>query len=229
MDPNSTGKMLHRCSVIIPALNPDPKRLAKTIKSAVIAGCDEVVLVDDGSVVPVVPPLYPQVRVYRYSHKGISHAINKGVQRSIGDYICWLSVGDYMHPDKIEKQRLFHVTEGCRASFHDYESDTERPPPDLSRLTTDNQFCGSTTMVDRSVFTANLCWFDEHLLYCVDWDWACRVQCVAPWHHLQETLGEANEYDDGHTARANLKQRSKDRALVATRWRNESRILHPSI
>ncbi len=42
---------------------------------------------------------YPDVRWISESDKGLSDAVNKGIQRSTGDWIVWLNADDFLAPD----------------------------------------------------------------------------------------------------------------------------------
>ena len=229
-----------RATIVIPHYNEPAERTQRTIDSAVVscvaAGVEpEVVLVDDGSArAPLVKPS-PYIRILCSQHRGISAALNRGIANSTGEVVCWLSVGDLMHRDKIGAQ-LAHLATGVAASFHRYEGDDRAWPfPSseeqervmLRRLAIDNCVCGSTTMVTRDVA---VCYpFDEHLLWCLDWNHAAAVQFCGPgWRLLDRCLGSAREYPGGHTDRgASDPRRALDRATVARRWRNATRGRFP--
>lgn len=218
-------------SVVVPIYNESPRRILMTVESAITAGAMEVVVIDDGSAeVPFIRPS-PFVRFFRKPHEGISAALNYGVRKSVGEFICWLSAGDLFYPNKVEVQCRSMIEFKAPASFHDYDSASGPvlfSGKDLHRLRYDNLFCGSTTMVHRSVFDVHGAWWDESLQYCVDWDWHARIQFEGPgWYHVNAVLGAAYEYPGGHSDRAKhhpgLKERrGRDRAIVADRWRIKS-------
>lgn len=208
-------------SVLVPCYNEAPERIAATVKSAQRALADEIIIIDDGSASPPIVPIGPGVYVYRQEHAGISAAMNHATRRATGDYVCWLACGDTMHRDKIVLQLDTMRAWGALASFTHYED--ERGDYDLSRLSTDNQFCGSTAMVHRDVALEFP--FDEQLMYCSDWDVACRIQYDGPgWLEVPAILGACYEHPGGHTDRARHDDRMRvrrmqDRATVVRRWR----------
>ena len=218
-------------SVVVPCYNEPSARVRETVRSALAASCDEVVLVDDGSETSIE---LAEARVVRTEHRGIAHALNTGTKAARGDYLCWLSVGDTMRTNKIRQQYRFMRELGSAASFHDYvngkgASGVFRSRPKWrEKLETDNQFCGSTAMVLRDVALG--CPWDESLTYAVDWDWACRVEFDGPgWDYLQEVLGAAFELPGGHTMTAEATpdlwaKKCKDRLVVHKRWRRANRI-----
>lgn len=220
-------------SVIVPLYNEPSERCEPTIRSALRAGAGEVIVIDDGSAATPSLPHSPLVRYYSQPHAGIAAALNHGRRRAQGSMLCWLSCGDTMEGVKIGLQLIAMDLYGARASFHDHVRVTDRSMVRArrdwaSRIWTDNQFSLSTMMVQASLWD-EVNGFDERLLYCQDWDFACRVQVRAGWHYLPEVLGTAGEYPDGHTQRAirdpsRRAQRSRDRATVARRWRFGERL-----
>lgn len=218
-------------SVIIPVFNERSERLEPSIHSALLAGADEVVVIDDGSAACPATGHSPLVSVYRQPHAGISAALNHGRRRASGDLLCWLSAGDLMDHDKIRRQRRAMLASAAGACFHDYRNgvrDVTTSRDWASRLWYDNQFCLSTMMIRADVWD-RVGGFDESLQWCVDWDFACRVQARGGgWRYLAQNLGFAAEFDDGHTARAMADERLRaaryaDRATVSRRWRGPIR------
>lgn len=103
---------------VIPARNPDPSLLKVTVRSALDAGVNEVVIVDDCSAEPIVYPR-ARVKVMRLPHaKGETVAFCAGVAAANHDWIARLAVGDAMLPSKT-RQVLATAAAGARASYSD--------------------------------------------------------------------------------------------------------------
>jgi glycosyltransferase involved in cell wall biosynthesis len=133
-------------TVVIPTYDQKPEFLEAAVASALNQSVPvEVVVVDDGSEVPVVdsdggrhvvgndfqgyeksvPGLALQlpagVRVYKHpQNQGISAALNTGIMQMRTDYFCWLSSDDLMLPRKIEFQLATMLAARSSASYHGY-------------------------------------------------------------------------------------------------------------
>ena len=203
---------MHDVSVIIPVRDEMRGRLLETVISAHRSDPAEIILVDDGSAIPVTD--VPLARVIRQDAAGISAAMNRGIGAATSGYVAWLSVGDEFYPHKFER------TLGLAPAVCHLIKDGHHPVP--RRLRWDNQICGAATVVMTDV--AREIPFDEGLQYCVDWDWSARIEFDGPgWTLVEEVLGESHQHPWGHTARAQAgearKVRDRDRATVSRRWR----------
>lgn len=84
-------------SVVIPAYNG-----AEFLDSALASVAaqqfadHEVVLVDDGSPIPLKPPSF--VRYFRQPHQGPSTAYNRGIRESRGEFLAFLDIDDMWTP-----------------------------------------------------------------------------------------------------------------------------------
>lgn len=61
----------------------------------------EVLLVDDGSTVPLKPPDY--VRYFRQAHQGASAAYNRGIRESRGEFLAFLDIDDMWTPGHLSR------------------------------------------------------------------------------------------------------------------------------
>jgi glycosyltransferase involved in cell wall biosynthesis len=61
----------------------------------------EVVLVDDGSPVPLKPPEY--VRYIRQPHQGAPAAYNRGIRESRGEFVAFLDIDDMFAPGHLSR------------------------------------------------------------------------------------------------------------------------------
>ena len=99
---------LPKVSVIIPTYN-----YAQYVGIAVESVLDqsypdlEILVVDDGSTdktQATLRPYTPWIHYYYKDNGGTASALNFGITRASGKYICWLSADDIFLPDKIAKQ-----------------------------------------------------------------------------------------------------------------------------
>lgn len=92
-------------SVVIPAYNPRHEWLDQAIRSALDQKPVpiEVIVVDDGSPVPVCYE-HPLVRVLRQENAGVAAARNAGIAAARGDLVATLDADDYWLPGKLAAQ-----------------------------------------------------------------------------------------------------------------------------
>lgn len=96
-------------SIIIPAFNAEDW-IAYTIQSAIAQTWQrkEIIVVDDGSTDRTLALARrfasKAVKVVSIAHRGLSGAVNHGLQVCQGDYIQELDSDDLLSPDKIERQ-----------------------------------------------------------------------------------------------------------------------------
>ena len=100
-----TGNPDNRVSIVIPFYN-QPKFLAEAIASvkAQTHPDVEVIVIDDGSVVPAADVLEDlwDVHILRTKNRGVSAARNLGLQNTSGDYLIFLDADDRLMPGAIE-------------------------------------------------------------------------------------------------------------------------------
>jgi len=101
-----------RFSLIVCSYNPNPEWLANALKSA--RGFDEIILVDDGSIEPIVG-----ATVRHEKNLGLYEAKNTGIRLATGDIICFLDDDDELVPEITEEMREFvRQSDGDIFSFH---------------------------------------------------------------------------------------------------------------
>ena len=92
-----------KLSIIIPMFNTEPyidqllKCLAPQLTPEV-----EVIVVDDGSTFPFLPP-YPSIKVIRQENKGVSSARNRGLKAAKGEYIVFIDSDDLVTDDYLSQ------------------------------------------------------------------------------------------------------------------------------
>lgn len=90
-----------KLSIIIPMYNTEPyidsllKALAPQLTNET-----EVIVVDDGSDFPFLPP-YPSIKVIRQTNKGVSSARNRGLKVAKGQYIVFIDSDDLVSDDYV--------------------------------------------------------------------------------------------------------------------------------
>ena len=70
----------------------------------------EVILVDDGSIggiKEVISPVADKIKYIKSEGTNSASAKNLGIERSLGDYICFLESGDRFLPEKVERQAKY--------------------------------------------------------------------------------------------------------------------------
>lgn len=114
----------YKVSFIIPSRDEAPEVLNATVENilaTVGAQAFEVIVVDDGSVVPI-SSLHPCVQLLRNETPlGVSPSCSKGAELSSGDVLVWLDAHMRLAPDWLEKM-LAHVDSGSLlcSPFWDY-------------------------------------------------------------------------------------------------------------
>lgn len=127
--------MCEDVSVIIPVYNRASRMLNDAIESVLnqTVSVKEIIVVDDGSVVPV-GPIASQgninLNVIRQENAGIGAARNTGIRACKGSFIAFLDSDDIWVLDKIEKQmRAFHTDAELDAVYGKaqqfYDTDTD--------------------------------------------------------------------------------------------------------
>ena len=151
---------------------------------------DEVIVVDDGSIVSPSPILkeFPEATLLRKSNGGLSSARNLGLYRARSRYICFLDADDRLEPNAIASgvacfagspdvamvyggHRRIHAN-GQPAGSDNYEAVSDNPYTDL--LSGNHIGMHATVLYRREVLLA-LGGFDESLRRCEDYDLYLRI------------------------------------------------------
>lgn len=96
-------------SVIVPAYNAE-KTILETVRSiqAQTFSDFELIVINDGSkdgTVQVLEGIHdPRLKVFSYENGGLPVARNRGIDRSIGQYLSFVDADDLWTPDKLETQ-----------------------------------------------------------------------------------------------------------------------------
>jgi glycosyltransferase involved in cell wall biosynthesis len=130
-------------SVVIPCYNGE-EYLSEALDSVRNQTCPalEIVLVDDGSTVPVSMPTGwsgPPLRIIRTPNRGLAAARNLGWSQSVGEFVAFLDADDVWLPRKIEEQEKALRTDPAAVACYTQCADAPGffgfgpyPPPDVS-------------------------------------------------------------------------------------------------
>lgn len=194
-------------SIILPTYNGASRGfLADAIKSVLNQTYKkfELLIIDDGSTdnTKELCANYPDPRVkYFYQENtGVSVARNNGIQKSSGEFICFLDDDDMWLEEKLEKQIKLSQKKDFGLSFTSLEiisQDGQRTGAVGGKNATGNVFeemlvanlvnCTSSVMVPRGVLE-EIGFFKEHLAYAEDYDLWLRIAKKYPLHSIPEVL-----------------------------------------
>lgn len=179
----------------------------------------EIIVVDDGSTDDTAQRLQPYQNRINYIYKsngGTPNALNHGLQRATGEYICWLSADDMFLKGKLEKQvQLMEANPQvgfCYTSFividenglKKYAADSEFYPARQELVVNLLRGCfinGSSVMMRRTALE-RVGYFDEGLPQAHDYELWFRFLRHFPAGFIREPL-------------------------IAYRWHGENMSLHP--
>jgi glycosyltransferase involved in cell wall biosynthesis len=182
-----------RTSVIIPCYNGEAF-LGEALDSvrAQTRAAHEIIVIDDGSKIPVTAPAGwdgPPLRIVRTPNRGLPAARNLAIELATGEFVALLDADDAWAPAKLERQEdALAARPGVAAAFthvvpkpgwlpippRDY------PPPEVTeeafwaRLWEKNFITPSSVMIRRATALA-VGGFDRGLRYCEDWEFWFRL------------------------------------------------------
>ena len=195
-------------SIIVPIFNEE--LFIQEALNSILAQTDpdwEAILVDDGStdLTPHILDEYAKrdsrFRVFHKTNGGQSTAINKGVQESKGQWLCWLSGDDYFDPKKLELNRKwiqdYPDTRFFFTGFWLIDPDGSKSEYDLDWLSLENQtfhlisllranyVMGISICIERESWRKNV-GFDEKLRYAHDLDMWLRLMVNTPTKYFPD-------------------------------------------
>jgi len=104
-----------RVSVIIPTWNEE-QRIGAAIRSAQLAGADEVIVADGGSTDQTCPEALEQEAIVISASTGRAHQCNAGAAVATGDVLLFLHADCLLHPESIGEIRK-HLAADQNAVF----------------------------------------------------------------------------------------------------------------
>ena len=168
-----------KVSVILPTYNR-PDHVQKCIRSALEQTFIdfELVIVDDGSETPVMPPPDNRIRLHRHdTNKGIACALNTGHALARGRYITWVSDDCWMDPEWLQS-----LVDGMDAApldvglvYADYfDEQASRAYITTHKIIKKTNHLGASFMYRRDVME-EIGDYKTELLGAEDWDYWCRI------------------------------------------------------
>ena len=162
----------------------------------------ELIVVDDGSTdnTRKILAAYPDIRVIRQDHAGVSSARNRGIRRAKGEYIAFLDSDDLWLPGKLSAQLAFFkkrpdalvcqteeiwIRNGVRVNPKRHHT---KPSGMIFEQST--KLClvsPSAVMIRRNLFD-RVGHYDERLPACEDYDLWLRTTCRFPIYLLPAPL-----------------------------------------
>jgi len=249
-----------RVSVVIPTWNCE-RYIGQTLRSVLAQSvpAHEVIVVDDGSTdrtAEIVADFGPAVTLVRQANQGVCVARNRGLERSTGDFLCFLDHDDYWFSSKLAQQlqafdrypeagvaftrfALWQPVDGAfpaPESLAPHEKDAPNEEPEFTgwiyhQFLLDCWALTSTAMIRREALER---WgaFDPLLPYSEDWDLWLRLSRQVPFVKLDSVSTLYRQ----HPEQGNRKVRSVDYRTVlieqaVSRWglsSRDGRAIEPS-
>lgn len=169
----------------------------------------EAVVINDGStdasgeVMAAYAARDPRIRVFHKENGGVSSALNEGLRRARGEWLCWLSSDDLFEPDKLAVHRraiaahpeirVFHTSysqlfeESGAKTAEDETANRNLPPLELQTVTFCgvNYYNGISIAIHRSVFE-KVGPFNEGYRFAQDAEMWLRISALFPSRFLPE-------------------------------------------
>lgn len=193
-------------SVVIPTYN-HAQFVGYAVKSVLAQTYPniEIIVVDDGSTDETADILKPYLARIIYLFKpngGTPNALNYGIERTKGKYVCWLSADDAFRPEKIAKQLTqmeskpeigfaytsFAVIDGEGKKLYDVHSQTYLSTQEMVRKLREGNFINGSSVMMRKTALEKSGWFDEGLAQAHDHDLWFRLLRNFPCGFLDDLL-----------------------------------------
>jgi len=209
-----------RVSVILPTYNR-AHYLAEAIESVVRQTLTdlELIIVDDGSTdstCELVRAIRDErVRYVAQPHRGLSVALNRGLEKARGDYIARLDSDDVFFPDALaslvaalEREPAVEVA-WASGRLMDREGrdqprtrgSSEHYPGEMLRSLLYDDCTTSPAMLTRKSCFARVGPYDEGLAFSEDWDMALRLAREFRFRYVDQIVVRIREHDDSITGR----------------------------
>lgn len=203
------------------SFNQLPELLGRSVESSLAAGCDQVVLVDDGSVPPIRNEWGDRVNlITRRPNSGIPKAFNEAVAHVPRGWVLRNMSDDVMLPHKVSTL-MDYITrlDLSKPIYHDYFTATESASMPVNfdgdeheRLGTDNIFYGGATAIPAPLL--RLYAHPTYLTLAADWYLHAWLQRRYGWFHIPEMLSLQGQYKTGMSANVDSTELNRQRAWV---------------
>ncbi|MDM5453435.1 glycosyltransferase family 2 protein [Peribacillus simplex] len=163
----------------------------------------EIIVVNDGSTLysEKIDPFLDKIIYIKKENGGTASALNTGIEKATGDYLCWLSSDDIFYPEKTEVQLDLMKRENAYFSYTSYycmDDDGEIISPIIGiypsnqlelfkAMIRGNIINGCSVMIHRKVFEL-IGVFDETLQYTHDYDLWLRILQNFNFHFVPQPL-----------------------------------------
>jgi len=183
-------------SVIIPTFNRG-HTIANAIQSVQEQSIKplEIIVIDDGSTDntgAIIKADFPEIKLYRQSNHGVSHARNRGIESASGEWIALLDSDDAWYPGKLDAQlnllernpetRLCHCDEHWIRNGRRVNQRLRHEKRGGNIYQHCLPLCAispSAALIHNSVFE-DIGYFDEELPACEDYDFWLRITALEP-------------------------------------------------
>lgn len=209
-------------SVIIPVHNR-PVLVKRALSSVVNQSFKnlELIVVDDGSTdsTPLeVEKSYPDVKLIKTLHRGVSAARNAGIKVSSGEYVAFLDSDDAWEKDKLKHQVDYLKTHENTMWVHTDErwirngEEVSKPlrykkcGGDVFFNLLELTMIGASTVMVRADFFKEAGLFDEEMVVCEDNDLWLRMALLSPAGYIDAKLAGKYAGHDGQLSRTVLHQ-----------------------
>jgi glycosyltransferase involved in cell wall biosynthesis len=244
-----------RVSVVMPSLN-SADYIARAIESVLSQPCDslELVIQDGGSTDRTADVIagFDDERISLVSEPddGQSQALNRAIARARGDWVLWLNADDELAPGGLAS--LAQAADGSDVVYGDFAivneggavvKEYETPLFSFDRFVRRGAYIFSGAMLVRRDVFGRFGAFDEHLSYCMDMDFLCRIgrgvraryspgvvaylryhseskSVTRPWSFWREQWVVARRYDPNAVAVAARQAQTAAYVLTRPLWRS---------
>lgn len=224
------NSLFPRISVITPSYN-QAAFLERTIRSILDQNYPnlEYIIIDGGSTdgsVEIIKRYSSQLAFWESTpDRGQSHAINKGLQRASGDWVCWQNSDDIFYsPAFFLVSRVIQRNPQLDFIIGDInlidESDNLIRPMCYVKPTYKSLLAEGMVLTNQAAFwrrniNYGIGWLDESLHYGFDYEWFLRLlKHTNKSHHIPRYLGALRFHDETKTSLNQDKFKSEYREIL---------------
>jgi glycosyltransferase involved in cell wall biosynthesis len=196
----------------------------------------EVIVVDDGSEVPLSPVLTKKYgeSIVCLSHeqsRGAPASRNTGAKQAKGEYLAFLDDDDIWLPEKLEKQMAAFASLGeafgvvyCGYDFWIADAIIDRKnvyyeADNLHEVALAGCPIGSPTPVIKKRYFEEVGGFDDRLPACQDWDLWIRLSKVCLFYSIRQSLAQYGVH--GEQISTNIFRKINARKTILEKYRDE--------
>lgn len=168
-----------KVSIIIPVYNIE-KYLSKCVESLIAQKYKnyEILLIDDGStdksgdIIDHYATVYPCVRAYHHSNRGVSYTRNRGIRESKGDYIAFIDGDDWVDSNYLSTMVAYIEDNDldfavCNYSFYDDQNKKIEEWPIYKEDCCTDKICAAERLLTTSCVPWNKIYKTEVIRECV--------------------------------------------------------------